>query len=58
MNMVTIIHYKKRRGDFALTHALKERLIARIEKMQGIRIVEHAEELGIGTPNYEIINID
>lgn len=36
----------------------KERLIARIEKMHGIRTVEHAEELGIGTTNYELINID
>ena len=36
----------------------KERLIARIEKMHGIRTIEHAEELGIGTTNYELINID
>ena len=36
----------------------KERLIARIEKLHGIRTVEHAEELGIGTTNYELINID
>mgnify|MGYP005775090911 CR=1 FL=1 len=36
----------------------KERLIARIEDRHGIRTVEHAEELGIGTTNYEIINID
>ena len=36
----------------------KERLIARIEEMHGIRIVEHAEELGIGTTDYELINID
>lgn len=36
----------------------KEKLIARIEKMHGIRTVEHAEELGIGTTNYELINID
>ena len=36
----------------------KDRLIARIEKMHGIRIVEHAEELGIGTTNYELVNID
>jgi len=36
----------------------KERLIARIEKMHGIKIVEHAEELGIGTTNYELIDID
>ena len=36
----------------------KDRLIARIEQMHGIRIVEHAEELGIGVTNYELINID
>lgn len=36
----------------------KERLIARIEKMHGIRTVEHAEELGIGTTDYELIDID
>lgn len=36
----------------------KERLIARIEERHGIRTVEHAEELGIGTTNYELINID
>lgn len=36
----------------------KERLIARIEDRHGIRTVEHAEELGIGTTNYELINID
>lgn len=36
----------------------KDRLIARIEKMHGIRTVEHAEELGIGTTSYELINID
>ena len=36
----------------------KERLIARIEEKHGIRTVEHAEELGIGTTDYEIINID
>lgn len=36
----------------------KERLIARIEEMHGIRTVEHAEELGIGTTNYELVDID
>ena len=36
----------------------KQRLINRIEEKHGIRTVEHAEELGIGTTNYEIINID
>ena len=35
----------------------KQRLIARIEEKHGIRTIEHAEELGIGTTNYEIINI-
>lgn len=35
----------------------KERLIARIEEMHGIRTIEHAEELGIGTTNYELIKI-
>lgn len=36
----------------------KERLIARIEDRHGIRTVEHAEKLGIGTTYYELINID
>lgn len=36
----------------------KQRLINRIEGKNGIRIIEHAEELGIGIQNYEIINID
>ena len=36
----------------------KKRLIQRIEKKHGIRTIEHAEELGIGTTNYELINID
>lgn len=36
----------------------KQRLIHRIEEKHGIRTVEHAEELGIGTTKYEIINID
>lgn len=36
----------------------KERLIARIEERHGIRTIEHAEELGIGTTSYELVNID
>ena len=36
----------------------KKDLIKRIESMHGIRTVEHAEELGIGTTEYELINID
>ncbi len=36
----------------------KQRLINRIEEKHGIRTVEHAEELGIGTTNYELISID
>jgi len=36
----------------------KARLITRIEKMHGIRTIEHAEELGIGKTNYKLINID
>lgn len=36
----------------------KERLIKRIENLNGIRIIEHAENLGIGSRNYELINID
>ena len=36
----------------------KARLIARVEKMHGIRTVEHAEELGLGTTNYELVDID
>ena len=36
----------------------KNRLIERIESRHGIRTIEHAEELGIGTTNYELIDID
>ncbi len=36
----------------------KQRLINRIEEKHGIRTVEHAEELGIGTTDYELIDID
>ena len=36
----------------------KQRLINRIEEKHGIRTVEHAEELGIGTTNYELIDVD
>lgn len=36
----------------------KERLIARIEDRHGIRTVERAEELGIGTTDYELISIE
>lgn len=36
----------------------KDRLIERIESRHGIRTVEHAEELGIGTTNYELVEID
>ena len=36
----------------------KKDLIKRIESMHGIRTVEHALELGIGTTEYELINID
>ena len=36
----------------------KNRLIKRIEEKHGIRTIEHAEQLGIGTINYELINID
>ncbi len=36
----------------------KQRLINRIEEKHGIHTIEHAEKLGIGTTNYEIININ
>lgn len=36
----------------------KKDLIKRIESLHGIRTVEHAKELGIGTTEYELINID
>lgn len=36
----------------------KKHLIRRIESRHGIRTIEHAEELKIGTTNYELINID
>ena len=35
----------------------KDRLIARIEKMHGIRTIEYSSELGLGSMEYEIINI-
>ena len=34
------------------------KLIKRIESRSGLRTVEHAEELGIGSRKYELINID
>ncbi|MCI8310178.1 MAG: DUF362 domain-containing protein [Clostridia bacterium] len=36
----------------------KQRLINRIEEKHGIRTIEHSEELGLGTTNYELIDID
>lgn len=36
----------------------KEKLIKRIEEKHGIRTIEHAEEIGIGSTNYELVNID
>ena len=36
----------------------KEDLIKRIEKMHGAYTIEVAEELGVGTTDYELINID
>ena len=35
----------------------REHFIERVESRHGIRTIEHAEELGIGTTNYEIIEI-
>lgn len=35
----------------------KEKLIKRIEEMHGIHTIEHAEKIGIGSTNYEIIEI-
>ncbi len=36
----------------------KQRLIHRIEEKHGIHTIEHAEKLGIGTTNYELIPIN
>lgn len=36
----------------------KDRLIKRIESKHGIRTIEHAEKLGIGTQEYQLISID
>ncbi len=36
----------------------RDHFIERVETRHGIRTIEHAEELGIGTTNYELINID
>lgn len=36
----------------------RDHFIERVEKQHGIRIIEHAEKLGIGTTDYELINID
>jgi len=35
----------------------KDRLIKRIEEKHGVHTVEHAEKIGIGTTNYEIVEI-
>lgn len=35
----------------------RDHFIERVESKHGIRTIEHAEELGIGTTNYEIIEI-
>ena len=35
----------------------RDHFIERVESRHGIRTIEHAEELGIGTTNYEIIEI-
>ncbi len=35
----------------------RDHFIERVESRYGIRTIEHAEELGIGTTNYELINI-
>lgn len=36
----------------------RDHFIERVESRHGIRTVEHAEELGIGTTDYELIKID
>lgn len=36
----------------------RDHFIERVESRHGIRTIEHAEEIGIGTTNYELINID
>lgn len=36
----------------------RDHFIERVDSRHGIRTVEHAEELGIGTTQYELINID
>ena len=36
----------------------RDHFLERVESRNGIRTVEHAEELGIGTTKYELINID
>jgi len=36
----------------------KTKLIKRIEEMHGVHTIEHAEKLGLGTTQYELITID
>ncbi len=36
----------------------RDHFIERVESRHGIHTIEHAEELGIGTTNYELINLD
>ena len=65
-NNQSVVDYKAGKDKalgFLVGQAMKQtkgkaRLIARIEERHGIRTVEHAEELGIGTTDYELINID
>jgi uncharacterized Fe-S center protein len=33
-------------------------LVARIERQNGIHTLEHAEEIGLGSRTYELVNID
>ena len=35
-----------------------ESLVKRIEKKHGIHTLEHAEEIGLGSRTYELVNID
>ncbi|MDO4283221.1 MAG: DUF362 domain-containing protein [Clostridia bacterium] len=36
----------------------RDHMLERIESRHGIHTIEHAEKLGIGTMNYELVNID
>jgi uncharacterized Fe-S center protein len=43
---------------YAAPEDQKDTLVARIEQMHGTHTLDYAEEIGLGTQNYELVNID